>query len=374
MMFYIPGQQFYAPQEVAFQYGVMGLLGICYFIPRRRELSSFFLGAILLYALINTVLFHFKPEHRMILLNMFLGFVFIKEVAERVDLNLKSIGNMLALFCALNVVWIAFQLHNIDPVFSSSNPQNMPQVDVVGWMGLKSNLGTLAALSFPFIFFSSPLSSIIVLPLLWYGRSSSAIASVMLTLFFILWFKNRKIFFVSLVLAGIGGIFYVLGVDMPTGEFQKRFPVWFAGVSLVARTSPWFGTGLGNWALTSFTTIQGNGEPQKWVWAHNTFVQWFYELGLFGLLLLLAYLKGITEKISFQIKEHVQAMALLIPLVLTSAIHFPWHIARFAGLSCFMIACIEALLSKKEDLYEKITDSDSHCDCVNGEFADLLAS
>ena len=351
-IFYIPGQQFYAPQEIFFQYGVMGMLGICYFVPRKRQVNNLFLGMVFLYALIQTILFHFQPANRMILLNMFLGFLLIREVTERVDLNLKSIGEMLALFCAFNTIWLALQIHNIDPVFSSVSPENMLAVDTVGWMGLKSNLGTLAALSFPFIFYSSPFSAIIVLPLLWFGRSSSAIASVMLTLFFILWFRNKKIFLISLVLAGILGVLYVWKVDMPTGEFQKRFPVWFAGIGVMSGQSRWFGTGLGGWALTKFTTMQDNGQPQTWQWAHNTFIQYFFELGLFGIVTLFLYFKNIFLRISLKIKNHVKALSLLIPLLITSFIHFPWHVARFAGLSCFMVACIEALLIEKEQ-YEK---------------------
>lgn len=352
MTFYIPGSAFYGPQEVFFQYGVMGLFGIGFFVPKKRNINNVFLGCVFLYALVNTILFKFEPPNRMILLNMFLGFVLIRELAERIDLDFKKIGELLALFCAFNVVWIALQLNQFDPVFSSNSPQNMPQIDIVGWMGLKSNLGTLAALSFPFIFSASPLLSIIVLPLLWFGQSSAAIASVMMTLFFMLWFKNKKVFFASIVLAGIAGVLYILKVDMPTGEFEKRFPVWFAGVRMLSGTSPWFGTGLGNWAKTGFTTLQENGEPQTWIWAHCELVQYFYELGVFGMVFLIAYFKNMFKKINLRLKEHVQAVSLLIPLILTSLIHFPFHIGRFAGLCCLIIAFIEALLSKQEDVYE----------------------
>jgi len=325
----------------------MGLLGICYFVPRKMSINNIYLGFVFLYALVNTIFFHFNPENRMILLNMFLGFVLIKELMERIDLDFKMIGNFLALFCAFNTIWIGLQLNNIDPVFSSISPENMPQVDIVGFMGLKSNLGTLAALSFPFIFTASPLASIIVIPLLWYGKSSAAIASVALTLFFMLWFMNKKLFWLSIFSAGIAGVFYVLRVDMPSGEFEKRFPIWFAGIKMLSGSSPWFGTGLGNWALTKFTTMQTNGQPQTWVWAHNTFIQYLYELGLFGLITLIAYFKNMFSKICFLSKKHVQAVSILIPLVLTSLIHFPFHIARFAGLCCFMIAAIEALISEE---------------------------
>jgi len=155
-LFYIPGQQFYAPQEMFFQYGVMGIFALSFITPRLREANNTWLAVILFYTIANTVLFHFTPEIRMKLLNMFLGFVLIKEVSERTSLDFKRIGNFLALLCSLNVVWIALQLNGLDPIFQSLNKEAMPQVDIVGFMGLKANLGVLAALSFPFIFYSRP--------------------------------------------------------------------------------------------------------------------------------------------------------------------------------------------------------------------------
>ena len=345
MAFYIPGMQFYLPQELWFQYGVMVLLGICYFVPRKRQISNVWLGTILLYAVFQTILQNFNPENRVILLNFFLGFLLIRELAERIDLNFKSIGNFLALFCALNVVWIILQLYNVDPVFNSLFPKNMIQIDAVGLMGLKSNLGTLAALSFPFIFYANPFNTIICIPLLWFGHSTAAIASVLATLFFILWFKDKRILIASVITFGVLGFLYVWKIDMPTGEFQKRFPVWFAGIKVLSGTNSIFGRGLGSWAMTGFTTFQQNGQPQMWSWAHNEFIQYLYELGIFGSILLYAYFKNLFNKLSMAVSSHILAVSILIPLLITSFIHFNWHIARFAGLSCFMIAAVEALLS-----------------------------
>jgi len=122
MVFFVPGKQFYGAQECFFQYGTMGMLGLCYFVPRKRQILNPYLGAILLYALVNTVIFHFGDLNRMILLNIFLGFVLIKELAERIDLDFKAIGEFMALFCAFNVLWMILQIYDIDPVFSSVAP------------------------------------------------------------------------------------------------------------------------------------------------------------------------------------------------------------------------------------------------------------
>lgn len=348
MTFYIPGQQFYEPQETFFRYGAMVLFGLCFFIPKRREINNLWLGLILIYACFNTVLFHFQPENRNTLLNLFLGSVVVKEVAERIDLDLRWLGNLLAVFCAVNVLWIALQIHNFDPIFSSVNSQNMPQVDIVGFMALKSNLGTLAAFSFPFIWFVSPISSLVCVPLLWYGKNSAAVATVIFSLLFILWHRNRKAFWVALAVSlGLGAL-YVFKVDMPSGEFEKRFPVWFAGIKIISASSPWFGAGLGGWAKTGFSTMQSNGEPQTWTWAHNEFIQLGFELGLIGLVLFYAYFKKLFRVIDFDDKGHLKAVSYLIPLVMISMIHFPFHLAKFAGLGCVMIGIIEAHLSEED--------------------------
>lgn len=347
MFFFIPGQQAYGPQEIFFQYGAMLIFVFGYFVPRKRQIDNFALALLFIYSFLNTILFHFEPENRKILLNMFLGFLVIKETSERIDFDMKTLGNALAIFCALNVAWLGLQYNNFDPIFSSAMPQNMPEIDMVGLMGIKASLGILAALSFPFIFYESPLASIICIPLLWFGKSSSAVVAVALSLFWILWFKNRKLFFPAIFCAGFAGILYVLKVDMPSGEFGKRIPVWFAGIRYLAGTNIWFGQGLGAWALTGFTTMQKNGQPQVWLWAHNEFVQFLFEQGLFGAVCIYFYFKNLFKKINLHLEEHQRAIAILISLVLVSFVHFPFHVGKFAGLSCLMLASIEAGTSKQ---------------------------
>lgn len=344
--FYIPGLHFYAPQEMFFQYGVMGFLAVCLFVPRTRPFTNFYLALILAYVILNTVLFHFTPNSRLKLLNFFLGVALIKELAERVDLDFKAIGNLLALFCALNVIWLALQIHNIDPIFKSSMPQNMPEPDQVGFMGLKANLGCLAAMAFPFIFAANPFNAIICIPLLWFGKSSTAVVALIASLLFLLWHKNKKIFWAVFIAAVAAGVFYILKIDMPSGQFPKRFNIWFAGINYIAGSKPWFGMGLGSWAVTGFTTLQENGQPQTWTWAHNEFIQWIFEAGIIGLVLLYCYFKNIWSRIDLTFHRHRMAISILIPLVVVSLFHFPFHLGRFAGLACYMLACVEALLQE----------------------------
>lgn len=347
MLFYIPGIQFYIPQTMYFQYGGMLIFLFCFLKSSKRDVKNPYLFAVFLYAAVATVLGSFTPQSRLQLLNFFIGFVLVKSLADRISLDLKWIGGFLAGFAAWNVIWLILQMYNIDPVFSSVAPGNMPQTDHVGMLALKSNLGVYAALAFPFIWAYSPWASIIVIPLLWFGQSSTAVAAVLVTFLFILWNKNKRIFYASLGACTALGIWYVFKIDAPSGQFLKRFWVWLAGIRYLSASNPWFGNGLGSWGALKFSTIQDNGAAQVWVWAHNEFLQYSFELGIFGFLTLYAYITNFFKRINLAIKDHRDAVTIMIPILITSFVHFPFHLGKFCGLLCYMLALTEALLHQE---------------------------
>ncbi len=345
--YFIAGQEFYAPQEMWFQYGVLFICALSWFVKAERKVTNAYFGAILVYALANTIFMHFQPECRIKLLNFFFGAILIKEVSERVDLNFKHIGNLFALFCAFNVFWIGLQIKHVDPIFTSMFPQNMKEVDVVGFMGLKANLGVLAAVCAPFIYYSNPFNLIICLPLLYFSQSSTAVAAFVITVLFMLWFDNHKLFFIISGLLIPAGLYYILKIDAPTGQFSKRLNVWGAGINYLAGTSPWFGNGLGAWGATKFTTMQENGQPQVWIWAHNEYLQFGFELGICGIVLMYAFFKDMAKQLCLRVSEHRQAVAIMIPVLAVSIFHFPFHLGRFASFMCYSFACAFALLTVK---------------------------
>ena len=320
------------------------MLALSFMIPQRRSFPIPWMGAILAYAILTTVLLFFREPQRNVLNNLFVGLVLIKVLSERVSLNFKTVGNLLAVFCLINCLWIVLQIYNLDPVYSSAMPQNMPQVDRVGMMGLKANLGVLAALSFPLIFQAGWWKTIVCIPLLWFGRSSTCVLAFSVTALFVLWFTNRPIFWAALLVLIAAGIWYVGFVDMPSGQFSKRLKVWFAGIRILSGSNPSFGNGLGSWPTFKFTTIQENGSPETWVWAHNTFLQWLFEMGVIGTIILYGYFRAMASKLRIGILEHRVALSFMIPVVIVSFFHFPLHIARFAGLICYMFASTEALV------------------------------
>jgi O-antigen ligase len=128
---------------------------------------------------------------------------------------------------------------------------------------------------------------------------------------------------------------------MPSGSFfTTRFPVWGAGISYL-KGQPWFGLGLGSWLRTAFVTVGANGAQEQWTWAHNDFLQWGYEVGIAGVIMLWLWIKNL-----FVNQRNRLLIGAFSTLCIIAFFHFPFHIARLAGLGCFIIACLEAQRSE----------------------------
>ena len=341
MVFFVPNQQAYIPQELFISFSAMIFLAFSFFVRPRREISNFSAGLLLMYLIAVTLFISLTNEGKSSLLNAFFGFVIFKVVAERVDVqDVVKFGRLFMLFCVANIVLLSLQVLNRDPIFSSMNPQNMPEIDKVGFMGVRFALGCIGALMTPFIYAVSPIWCIAVVPLLIFGKSSTAIAAAVISFMFLLWFDHRRAFWILLALMVPCVIAYPFMCGHLTMS-SRRFGVWLAGISLT-RIKPWFGQGLGAWNLMNFTTIQANGEPQKWIWAHNEFVQLLFEAGIAGLICLYAFLKRAFSRLSLYFESNRIAFAALISLLIVSFFHFPFHIGRLAGMGLFILSFVEA--------------------------------
>lgn len=345
MSFYVPGQMAYIPQENFFQYFSIVFMALSFYVPAKRSISNVWIGLFLLYAVLNTVFLSFTPASRITLLNVFLGCFSLKTIAERVDLDFKKYGYILLGFVALNIFQMSLQVLNVDPIFTNVHFDKMPQVDVVGFMGIRFCLGILAAFCLPFVFSISPWHCIALLPLLYFSKASTVIAAFFASFMFLMWFKNRKAFLLMALLLGSAFIGYVFFYDAPTGQFSKRFEVWLAGMS-VFKMKPWFGLGLGSWNDSNFVTMQENGVPEKWAWAHNEFLQYLFEQGILGAFILFKYFKNLFSNIKFDDSGRV-VFSLILSLSIVSIFHFPFHIGRFAAFSVFILALAEAYKSER---------------------------
>jgi O-antigen ligase len=336
MVFFVPNQLAYLPQEQFFQYGAVGFLFLSFIVPAKRQMNNWYIGIVLLYMGLNALVIHPGGNAQHILMNSVFGSIVIKTVSERADLTFKSIGKLFTVFCILNIFQLTLQVMNIDPIFSMVNPQNQTVIDQTGFLNARFALASVAVLMLPFMYAASPKYILAALPLLWFGKSSVCLGAAALVLLYLLWMNHRKLFWTVGLPALIGASVYVFAYDLPTGQFEKRLPVWWKGIE-VFKTTPWFGVGLGSWAKLGFTTIQGNGQPETWVQAHNDVLQFMFEAGIAGLIGVWVWARDLFRSV----KNPVSVSA-FIALILVSFFHFPFHIARLAGIGCFIIAVMEA--------------------------------
>lgn len=344
MMFFIPNNMAYGPQEMFIQYATMLLLGLSFLVKPKREISSKWLGIFLIYALCNTVFFNWDISSRKILLNLFLGVVTIKVLAERVSLKAEDYSTAFLFFVMLNYMFVCFQYYKVDPIHSSANPQNMTDIDYVGLMGIRYALGAVGCFALPFVYKRNALLPVLLMPLIYLGKSSSVALAFVVAYSFLLFHNHRRAFWLSMLILLVGCVWYVFLHDSPSGQFEKRIYVWLAGIS-VWKDQLWFGHGLGAWADFKFTTQQPNGNFELWKWAHNEYLQTALELGIVGVGILMMYFNRFIKRLDVRDDDFV--FALLIILGILSALHFPFHVGRFAGVTMLIIAIAEGTVSER---------------------------
>lgn len=347
-VFFWPGQLAYGPQEMFIRYSAFIFLGLSFFVPAKRQISNVYLGLILLMALAHTLFYSFKPISQSALANICLGLLTVKIVAERINLDLKSIGYLYAGLAVLNIVMLIFQYFDMDPFFMNIDQATRKVIIPCGMMGAQYALGCIGALMTPFLFAANPWLCLLVVPLLVFGKASTAVLAFAFSFCFLMWFRNRVVFWSLVSFFVIGALAYVVFLDYPTGQFMKRLNIWWFGLFQM-RLKPYFGYGLGGWFNTGITSMQQNGQPEQWTWAHNEFLQYFYEFGLFGMFFLYAYFKNFIKKIQLWNKDQQVMVAAFISLSLVSFFHFPFHIGRLAGISILILALMEAHTSRIEN-------------------------
>lgn len=357
MAFFLPGQTAYGVQAMVFKYGVMGLIAVGLYCGRNIVVQSKPLASFLLFSIASTILFHFTVDARLTTLNLFFGVLAIKLIAENINEDfIDGLGTALTWFCILNVFWLTLQYMDKDPVFRNINYENMTQVDHVGLMGARFALGCLGALALPFIARKKLWWSIIVIPLFYFSKSSSAVMGGFIAFAtYVGWrswasFSTKKAFYLILlafaVLLSVVAT-YIFFFDLPQGQFFKRFLVWSAGLKIWSQNA-WLGHGLGEWANIGVSGIQPNGSIETWKWVHNEYLQYMIETGIVGICLIVWYLKHLLTKLELSFSEDRAVFSALLVVMIISFFHFPFHIARLAGLGVVIFALAENIIARRK--------------------------
>ena len=347
----------YMTQELFFRYGIVFLFALSIFMRPRRELISKTLGALLVYLIFSGIFITFDLQYRRAVLNLFLGLIFYKLVAERIDLDsLKKYSFWIFSLIYANFVLCIFQLFDKDPIFSMTNRSMFPSFEICGFMKLKATLGGLAAVTAPFLTLISPWGWIIAAPLIYFSKASSAALAFVLSMGFILYFRvKRAIFWAASSLLALAGGVYIVFYDLPTGQFNQRLIIWHRTISEVLRNSPFFGFGMGKFAAWQPQTAQlTHKDLLTWIWAHNEFVQLLFEGGLIALIFILIFFRQrIIDFRRFYMNRDLQVLfASVISISIISFFNFPFHIARMSGICIFLIAAYHAKVIELEKFHE----------------------
>lgn len=359
--FYLPvpkGMEFmravefgYQVQELLFRYGAMAIIGISYFMEPLRK-AKVFPMALFLLASIAVSLLNFDIAARRVILNVFVAVVFYKTISEHLDTrDLKIFSVFASGVIILNIIWCLFQYFGIDPLFSGAGEPGIMD-RLVGFMKLKVHLGLLAAFLAPVMAYLSPWLVLLCLPLLFVGFSSSGVlafvVSIWLLCLFETNFKNRaetfKFVLFNLLFLGLG-VYYIVAIDSPSGQFGSRFETWHLTLSYAMKKNIFLGSGLGSFASWEpLTTQLTQTEKLSWLWAHNEYLQTFFEGGLVLLSVIFIYLKGVFDDFKILSVDPIIRFSFvsIISIAIISFFHFPFHLGRFVPVCLVLMAVFNA--------------------------------
>lgn len=341
----------YLYQELFVRYGFLVLIALSNFLPRKREMKEPVVWIALILLGLASLLTGFDVNVRRALLNVFIALFFYKTIVEHFDFDeLKSLGYWFLGILLLNGFWMTLQYFGHDHLFRRVDDFNVHILEkLVGFMKLKVNIGVLAALLSPALAFVSPWLLLVPLPFIYVSQSSAAALAWLISTLFILYFRcGKRNFFTIVIFLSIVAFSYIVFFDMPDGQFGERFKVWAKALFEVLKTNPVFGMGLGAFSKWAPETLQGNNTAIGWHWAHNEYLQWFFETGFLGTVPLILFLRSKLDSfLRFSKDGALQILfACFISIAIISFIQFPFHVGKFSGICVFLIALYQAKIEE----------------------------
>lgn len=289
----------YLSKHLALEWAVIMFIALVF-------LKNWWLKGFVLWSLIATVA-NYNKWSFLTLYTIVLMTVFYQVLCDK--LNHKNNIYLLNAICALALIqvgWMILQYCGVWWMFTPRNKIIVPFSNLgycVGFLANPNHAGAFLALALPaffrrrWIWFVPP-----VLTGLAMSRSAGAMIAAMVGAGAFMWFvapRKRWLFVPLVLLIGIG---FVLKFDcsplrLLSGMKVGRFHAWKSifGVSYAVGHLKWLiGWGPGQFDI-SFPriyqlAIMKNPALERWAWAHNEFVQLWYEQGIIGLGLILGYL------------------------------------------------------------------------------------
>jgi hypothetical protein len=248
-----------------------------------------FLFFTLLSVLNNRTVVQF-PIYLHVFINVLLGCIAVKTIAERFTISAKRFGDVIVrLWIVVYGVLILQTLGFIWKDYELSGFYSMP------WM-----MGSAAILSIPFIRrMKSWYGSILILPILM-SHSTVCIAVALG-----MWFQPKlKLKYCLLMVLAILSYIWLFDNGLDTARFAVI-------KNSIPYTHNWiFGDGIGSWAHKAFVRLNGD-DLYYWRWAHNEFFQTATETGVLGLLSVLALIKYHFKVINLDQKYQLIGISVL---------------------------------------------------------------
>lgn len=277
------------------------------------------------------------------MLNIFTGMVLYKTVYEHFDFKeMRSFAMWIYWLLVVNLLVSFGQVTCNDPIYS--HVSEICWADGTGFFKLKATMGIFVSAVSPLLAYLSPWLLILTIPIHFYAQSSVAMGALVLSMGIIAYMRMPRLWFyliASVLLTA--GVAYVFIYDMPGGQFGKRFEIWFISVSHALKISPFFGMGIGKFALFSpmSSAVNNDGTRLQWIWMHNEYLQMFFETGLIGLGVVFFYIKARCSDFLKVCNDRkaVYLFGSFVAVLCVSFLQFPFHIARTA----FTFICLMAL-------------------------------
>lgn len=308
-----------------------------------------------------------------ILINLVLGYlVYLSALRSLKKEDIRFIFKAISIVAIASVVYLGAQyLLNWD----------IRGVDTIGvhgltpkcsFFGLPAATGMYQSLALPILLSFSWWGLLMFAPLVFSWSTGAYAASVFATLFYA-WFRKRWAFWVLLPLISIAFVLFIWKVDNPQGMYKTRPPMWRLVIEDIHK-NPLIGHGLDSFRMgniiylknsfdnISFRAFKGNDgtlmiprDAEKevkeriaagknpfdlWDNAHNTFIHYTYEAGVF-FPVIVGYFFFVVISLfrrSKRSKETVALTAAIITFGISSLVQFPFNLARIVHVFPILVA------------------------------------
>ena len=313
------------------------------------------------------------------------------------DRSIMPYVRALYLVAALSMVWMVFQGFGIDPLNTQVTSNGIIMYDkrfdlMLGLLALSAFNGIFMCITASFMIFHSWIALLLIIPVL-ISTSSGAILGFGFLVAFWSYFKLRRLFIwiiASMLLAV--GLYTFLDKKHDPLTYSSRFENWHLMIKQTLLMPLGYGPdsfrnyhrnkNFTFWSDEDYNPIirirQSNGKDiikyysadsgrslerfkdripshlSEWKEAHNEFIQFAFEYGILGVILLSFFCREIWMRFVLSNKddETLALFACLAIYALVSTTQFPFHVARLSGFFGIILGAYWAKTDKSYLLFK----------------------